>query len=116
MAAHAMSGATIWFNASSQGHIGTDPVEAASHSVMPILFVIGVEAARRLINPEGQAGGGNGHRPDPASPLDPLPHRQLDDAYDIVEYGNKTLAQLDAEVTAEAQRLMRERPDRDRQS
>ncbi len=49
MAAHAMTGATIWFNASSQGHIGTDPVQAASHGVMPILFVIGVEAARRLI-------------------------------------------------------------------
>ncbi|MFE5108316.1 DUF2637 domain-containing protein [Streptomyces sp. NPDC056663] len=49
MAAHAMTGATIWFNASSQGHISTDPVKAASHGVMPILFVIGVEAARRLI-------------------------------------------------------------------
>ncbi|MDI3101867.1 DUF2637 domain-containing protein [Streptomyces sp. AN-3] len=49
MAAHAMTGATIWFNASSQGRIGTDPVKAASHGVMPILFVIGVEAARRLI-------------------------------------------------------------------
>ncbi|MGV9419959.1 DUF2637 domain-containing protein [Streptomyces sp. NPDC003674] len=49
MAAHAMTGATIWFNASSQGQISTDPVQAASHGVMPILFVIGVEAARRLI-------------------------------------------------------------------
>lgn len=49
MAAHAMTGATIWFNASSQGHIGDDPVKAASHGVMPLLFVIGVEAARRLI-------------------------------------------------------------------
>ncbi|HET6354856.1 DUF2637 domain-containing protein [Streptomyces sp.] len=49
MAAHAMTGATIWFNASSQGHIGDDPVKAASHGVMPVLFVIGVEAARRLI-------------------------------------------------------------------
>ncbi|MFE5095988.1 DUF2637 domain-containing protein [Streptomyces sp. NPDC056638] len=49
MAAHAMTGATIWFNASSQGQISTDPVKAASHGIMPILFVIGVEAARRLI-------------------------------------------------------------------
>ncbi|WFB88351.1 MULTISPECIES: DUF2637 domain-containing protein [Streptomyces] len=49
MAAHAMTGATIWFNASSQGRISTDPVQAASHGVMPVLFVIGVEAARRLI-------------------------------------------------------------------
>jgi hypothetical protein len=49
MAAHAMTGATIWFNASSQGEITADPVKAASHGVMPVLFVIGVEAARRLI-------------------------------------------------------------------
>ncbi|MCX4799918.1 DUF2637 domain-containing protein [Streptomyces sp. NBC_01242] len=49
MAAHAMTGATIWFNASSQGQISADPVKAASHGIMPILFVIGVEAARRLI-------------------------------------------------------------------
>ncbi|MFE2943391.1 DUF2637 domain-containing protein [Streptomyces sp. NPDC059255] len=49
MAAHAMTGATIWFNASSQGEISADPVKAASHGVMPVLFVIGVEAARRLI-------------------------------------------------------------------
>ncbi|WP_327372314.1 DUF2637 domain-containing protein [Streptomyces sp. NBC_01217] len=49
VAAHAMTGATIWFNASSQGRISADPVKAASHGVMPILFVIGVEAARRLI-------------------------------------------------------------------
>ncbi|MEU0060399.1 DUF2637 domain-containing protein [Streptomyces sp. NPDC006334] len=49
LAAHGMTGATIWFNASSQGHITTDPVRAASHGVMPVLFVIGVEAARRLI-------------------------------------------------------------------
>ena len=48
MAAHGMTGATIWFNASSQGDIVADPVQAASHGVMPVMFVIGVEAARRL--------------------------------------------------------------------
>ncbi|MEU0034658.1 DUF2637 domain-containing protein [Streptomyces sp. NPDC006333] len=48
MAAHVMTFATIWFNASSQGHITDDPVRAASHGVMPFLFVIGVEAGRRL--------------------------------------------------------------------
>ncbi|MET7780398.1 DUF2637 domain-containing protein [Streptomyces mirabilis] len=48
MAAHVMTFATIWFNASSQGRITDDPVRAASHGVMPFLFVIGVEAARRL--------------------------------------------------------------------
>ncbi|MER7841815.1 DUF2637 domain-containing protein [Streptomyces sp. NPDC096040] len=54
MAAHAMTGATIWFNASSQGDIGADPVRAASHGVMPLLFVIGVEAARRLFIAKAQ--------------------------------------------------------------
>ncbi|MGW7603192.1 DUF2637 domain-containing protein [Streptomyces antimycoticus] len=48
LAAHAMTGATIWFNASSQGSIKADPAQAASHGVMPLLFVIGVEAARKL--------------------------------------------------------------------
>lgn len=48
----------------------------------------------------------------------PLAERlaELDDEYDIVEYGNRTLAQLDAEVTAEAQRLAHGRPDQDRHS
>ncbi len=41
---------------------------------------------------------------------------ELDDEYDIVEYGSRTLAQLDAEVTAEAQRLAHGRPDQDRHS
>ncbi|MET8955492.1 DUF2637 domain-containing protein [Streptomyces sp. NPDC004533] len=54
LAAHAMTGATIWFNASSQGEIAADPVKAASHGVMPLLFVIGVEAARRLFIKKAQ--------------------------------------------------------------
>ncbi|MET8787992.1 DUF2637 domain-containing protein [Streptomyces sp. NPDC004589] len=54
MAAHAMTGATIWFNASSQGHIAAGPVKAASHGVMPLLFVIGVEAARKLFIKKAQ--------------------------------------------------------------
>ncbi|MFE9769510.1 DUF2637 domain-containing protein [Streptomyces sp. NPDC005808] len=54
MAAHGMTGATIWFNASAQGEIGADPVKSASHGVMPILFVIGVEAARRLFIQKAQ--------------------------------------------------------------
>lgn len=49
LAAHAMTAATVWFNASSQGAIGADPVQAAAHGVMPILFVVGVEAGRRLV-------------------------------------------------------------------
>jgi hypothetical protein len=37
----------------------------------------------------------------------PLAERlaELDDEYDIIEYGDRTLAQVDAEVTAEARRL-----------
>lgn len=54
MAAHGMTGATVWFNASSQGEIGHDPVQSASHGVMPVLFVIGVEAARRLFIKKAQ--------------------------------------------------------------
>ncbi|MFJ9447149.1 DUF2637 domain-containing protein [Kitasatospora sp. NPDC101235] len=49
LAAHTMTGATIWFNASSQGSIHADPVRAVAHGAMPFLFVIGVEAGRRLI-------------------------------------------------------------------
>ncbi|MEU4898217.1 DUF2637 domain-containing protein [Streptomyces sp. NPDC044780] len=54
MAAHAMTAATVWFNASSQGEIAADPVKAASHGVMPVLFVIGVEAARKLFIKKAQ--------------------------------------------------------------
>ncbi|MFD8597481.1 DUF2637 domain-containing protein [Kitasatospora sp. NPDC059646] len=49
LAAHVMTVATIWFNAAAQGSLWDDPVRAASHGVMPGLFVMGVEAARRLV-------------------------------------------------------------------
>ncbi|MFJ9634517.1 DUF2637 domain-containing protein [Streptomyces sp. NPDC101175] len=54
MAAHGMTAATIWFNASAQGDLAADPVKSASHGVMPLLFVIGVEAARRLFIQKAQ--------------------------------------------------------------
>lgn len=43
----------------------------------------------------------------------PLAERlaELDDEYDILEYGDRTSPQLDAEVTAEAQRLASRQPD-----
>ena len=47
--AHVMTAATIWFNASSQGSFTADPVRSASHGIMPMLFVMGVDAGRRLI-------------------------------------------------------------------
>ncbi|MGW2255502.1 DUF2637 domain-containing protein [Kitasatospora sp. NPDC001660] len=49
LAAHTMTGVTIWLNASSQGSIQADPVRAVAHGAMPFLFVIGVEAGRRLV-------------------------------------------------------------------
>lgn len=49
LAAHGMTFATVWFNASSQGSVLADPVKAASHGAMPVLFVLGVEAGRRLL-------------------------------------------------------------------
>ncbi|WP_431983128.1 DUF2637 domain-containing protein [Streptomyces qinglanensis] len=54
LSAHGMTAATVWFNASSQGEIGQDLVKSASHGVMPVLFVIGVEAARRLFIKKAQ--------------------------------------------------------------
>ncbi|WP_431784859.1 DUF2637 domain-containing protein [Streptomyces chumphonensis] len=52
-AAHAMTLATVWFNASEANVTGAswtdDPVRAAAHGLMPFLFVVGVEAARRAI-------------------------------------------------------------------
>ncbi|MEU3634593.1 DUF2637 domain-containing protein, partial [Streptomyces fradiae] len=52
-AAHAMTAATVIFNA-SESALSThgawdDPVRAAWHGVMPLLFVVGVEGARRLL-------------------------------------------------------------------
>ncbi|MFH8387683.1 DUF2637 domain-containing protein [Kitasatospora sp. NPDC018058] len=48
--AHLMTAATIWFNASS-GHrpVLQDPTGAAVHAVIPIGFILAVEAARRLV-------------------------------------------------------------------
>ncbi|MCP9946789.1 DUF2637 domain-containing protein [Streptomyces somaliensis] len=51
-AAHAMTAATVVFNASESaltGRVWADPVRAAWHGVMPLLFVVGVEGARRLL-------------------------------------------------------------------
>ncbi|MEU3495376.1 DUF2637 domain-containing protein [Kitasatospora cineracea] len=49
LAAHVMTAATIWFNAAAEGSIMDNPVRAAAHGLMPALFVVGVEAARRLV-------------------------------------------------------------------
>jgi Protein of unknown function (DUF2637) len=49
-AAHGMTVATVVFNASDAGRaVWDDPVRAAWHGVMPLLFVVGVEGARRLL-------------------------------------------------------------------
>ncbi|WP_285739320.1 DUF2637 domain-containing protein [Kitasatospora phosalacinea] len=49
LAAHMMTAATIWFNAAAEGSILDNPVRAVAHGLMPALFVVGVEAARRLV-------------------------------------------------------------------
>ncbi|WP_052391612.1 DUF2637 domain-containing protein [Streptomyces sp. NRRL B-24484] len=57
--AHVLTALTIWFNASSGQHsIRQDPVAAAMHAVMPVLFVVAVEAARFLVvrTAEAEAG------------------------------------------------------------
>ncbi|MGW2545287.1 DUF2637 domain-containing protein [Kitasatospora sp. NPDC001574] len=51
LAAHGMTAATIWFNAASGGggRVWEHPTAAAAHAVIPIGFVLAVEAARRLV-------------------------------------------------------------------
>jgi hypothetical protein len=48
--AHGLTLATVWFNANA-GELSpaADPVAAAMHAVMPLLFVVAVEAARFLV-------------------------------------------------------------------
>ncbi|MFD8549781.1 DUF2637 domain-containing protein [Streptomyces sp. NPDC059649] len=49
-AAHAMTLATVVFNATGTGKsVAADPVRAGWHGLMPLLFIIGVEAARKLL-------------------------------------------------------------------
>ncbi|MFF4952554.1 DUF2637 domain-containing protein [Streptomyces chattanoogensis] len=49
LAAHGMTAATIYFNAAAADRNEGDPVAAAGHGIMPVLFVVGVEAARRRL-------------------------------------------------------------------
>ncbi|MFF8775497.1 DUF2637 domain-containing protein [Kitasatospora sp. NPDC015120] len=51
LAAHGMTAATIWFNAASggSGRLWEHPTAAAAHAVIPVGFVLAVEAARRLV-------------------------------------------------------------------
>ncbi|MDT0418864.1 DUF2637 domain-containing protein [Streptomyces sp. DSM 41982] len=47
--AHAMTLASVYFNAAGSGSIMDNPARAAAHGLMPVLFVIGVEAGRRAL-------------------------------------------------------------------
>ncbi|MGW3297649.1 DUF2637 domain-containing protein [Streptomyces xiamenensis] len=47
--AHVMTGASIYFNAVAHGSISENLDKALSHGLMPVLFVIGVEAGRRVL-------------------------------------------------------------------
>ncbi|MCX5239786.1 DUF2637 domain-containing protein [Streptomyces prunicolor] len=50
LAAHGFTAATIIFNAASGGRpLSADPVGVGMHAVIPVMFVIAVEAARRVI-------------------------------------------------------------------
>ncbi|MFX4293599.1 DUF2637 domain-containing protein [Streptomyces bohaiensis] len=49
VAAHGMTAATVWFNASAHGSVTADTTRSAAHALMPLLFVVGIEAARRLV-------------------------------------------------------------------
>ena len=47
--AHGLTVATVAFNASAAGPVTEDPLAASMHGVIPVLFVIAVEAARHYI-------------------------------------------------------------------
>ncbi|MFD5415225.1 DUF2637 domain-containing protein [Streptomyces nojiriensis] len=47
--AHGMTAASIYFNAAAHGAITENWDKAISHGLMPVLFVIGVEAGRRIL-------------------------------------------------------------------
>lgn len=47
--AHAMTLASVYFNAAAHGTITENWDKALSHGLMPVLFVIGVEAGRRIL-------------------------------------------------------------------
>ncbi|MFE6274462.1 DUF2637 domain-containing protein [Streptomyces goshikiensis] len=47
--AHVMTVASVYFNAAAFGSILDHPDKALSHGLMPVLFVIGVEAGRRIL-------------------------------------------------------------------
>ncbi|WP_405749982.1 DUF2637 domain-containing protein [Streptomyces sp. NBC_00012] len=47
--AHGMTAASIYFNAAAFGSIRDHIDKALSHGLMPVLFVIGVEAGRRIL-------------------------------------------------------------------
>lgn len=47
--AHGLTVATVAFNASAAGPVVDDPLAASMHGVIPVLFVIAVEAARHYI-------------------------------------------------------------------
>ncbi|MCX5355602.1 DUF2637 domain-containing protein [Streptomyces mirabilis] len=48
-AAHGLTAATVAFNAAAAGPVMDDPLAASMHGVIPVLFIIAVEAARHYI-------------------------------------------------------------------
>ncbi|WP_331718198.1 DUF2637 domain-containing protein (plasmid) [Streptomyces virginiae] len=63
--AHAMTGATVFFNATAHGHPLDHPVRSLAHGLMPVFFVAGIEAGRRLLIKQAALERGRAYDPIP---------------------------------------------------
>ncbi|MFJ4577527.1 DUF2637 domain-containing protein [Streptomyces sp. NPDC088846] len=63
--AHLMTGATVFFNATAHGSPFEHPVRSVAHGLMPVFFVAGIEAGRRLLIKQAALERGREHDPIP---------------------------------------------------
>lgn len=63
--AHLMTGATVFFNATAHGSPFDHPVRSLAHGLMPIFFVAGIEAGRKLLVKEAALERGRAYDPIP---------------------------------------------------
>ncbi|RSS50076.1 DUF2637 domain-containing protein, partial [Streptomyces sp. WAC01280] len=77
--AHVMTGATVFFNATAHGNPLDHPVRSLAHGLMPVLFVSGIEAGRRILIKQAALEQGREHDPIPGHRwfLAPLPTWRL---------------------------------------
>jgi hypothetical protein len=64
--AHLMTAATVFFNATAHGNPLDHPVRSLAHGLMPVLFVSGIEAGRRVLIKQAALERGREHDPIPA--------------------------------------------------